>query len=142
MYLRIGLIAALVTIGASSIAGGAFARGECQSSKDEPQCNRPLLEEWGDDGRCYECRWRGKDGCLPEADPKPRCLNGFFFDLGARGPAVKELQRALKEKNFNVDVTGTYDERTKEAVKSFQAQKNLKNVDGIAGPETLGKLAK
>ncbi|WP_332628502.1 peptidoglycan-binding protein [Halalkalibacter flavus] len=54
---------------------------------------------------------------------------------------VKELQNALKQKgHFNFDrATGYYGTITEDAVRSFQRKHNLK-VDGIAGPQTLGRL--
>lgn len=60
--------------------------------------------------------------------------------LGARGEEVKKLQQVLSEKGYDVGaIDGIYGKKTKEAVIAFQKENGLK-VDGIAGPETLGKL--
>lgn len=50
--------------------------------------------------------------------------------------AVKALQYLL-----DISASGTYDAKTKTAVKNFQKSKNLK-ADGIAGPDTLTALCK
>ncbi|MDT8860344.1 peptidoglycan-binding protein [Alkalihalobacillus sp. MEB130] len=60
---------------------------------------------------------------------------------GMDHPDVKELQDALKKKGFfSFDrSTGFYGTITADAVRDFQRKHNLQ-VDGIAGPQTLGKL--
>ena len=58
---------------------------------------------------------------------------------GATGTVVIRLQQALAKLNYKVTVTGTYDEATIEAVKSFQALNGL-SVDGVAGKNTQTKL--
>lgn len=58
---------------------------------------------------------------------------------GMTGNDVAQLQRALFEKHFAVDITDTYDAATVRAVKDFQHGHELKE-DGIAGPVTLRAL--
>ncbi len=58
---------------------------------------------------------------------------------GATGPMVIRLQQALVKLNYRLSVTGTYDDATIEAVKSFQAINGL-SVDGVAGKNTQSKL--
>ncbi len=57
---------------------------------------------------------------------------------GSAGEAVMDLQQRLKNWGYyySGDVSGFYDEDTKEAVKKYQEVKGL-NPDGIAGEETL-----
>ncbi|MBE5810981.1 MAG: peptidoglycan-binding protein [Clostridiales bacterium] len=58
---------------------------------------------------------------------------------GATGPMVIRLQQALVKLNYRLTVTGTYDDATYEAVRSFQAINSL-SVDGVAGKNTQSLL--
>ncbi len=59
---------------------------------------------------------------------------------GAKGEAVKELQRRLKELSYyNNSIDGDYGAKTVVAVKAFQ-KKNGLTADGVAGSSTLKKL--
>ena len=59
---------------------------------------------------------------------------------GAKGEAVKELQRRLKELGYyNNSIDGDYGAKTVVAVKAFQ-KKNGLTADGVAGSSTLKKL--
>lgn len=53
---------------------------------------------------------------------------------GSRGDTVRKLQEALK-----IDADGIFGGGTEKAIRAFQEANGLK-VDGMAGPETLGKL--
>jgi peptidoglycan hydrolase-like protein with peptidoglycan-binding domain len=56
---------------------------------------------------------------------------------GARGPAVKELQKRLKELGFEPgDTDGIFGPSTTAAVTAFQKHRKL-FADGIAGPQTF-----
>lgn len=57
----------------------------------------------------------------------------------ATGPMVIRLQQALVKLDYRLTVTGTYDDATFEAVRSFQAINNL-SVDGVAGKNTQSLL--
>jgi peptidoglycan hydrolase-like protein with peptidoglycan-binding domain len=59
--------------------------------------------------------------------------------LGARGLAVRDLQKALTTAGFTVDLDGIFDEATEQAVAAFQRAVGLV-VDGIAGPKTFAAL--
>ncbi len=58
---------------------------------------------------------------------------------GATGTMVIRLQQALVKLDYRLTVTGTYDDATFEAVRSFQAINNL-SVDGVAGKNTQALL--
>ena len=59
---------------------------------------------------------------------------------GSRGSDVKKMQTALKEKGYySGKLDGIFGKGTLSAVKAFQKDNGLKT-DGIAGPQTLGKL--
>ena len=58
---------------------------------------------------------------------------------GATGAAVIRLQQKLAELAYDVQVTGTYDSQTLQAVRSFQILNGL-SVDGVAGKNTQTKL--
>ena len=58
---------------------------------------------------------------------------------GDSGETVVEIQECLVDYGYLSAVTGTYDETTEAAVKSFQSANGLK-VDGICGSQTLSVL--
>lgn len=58
---------------------------------------------------------------------------------GATGTAVIRLQQTLQKYDYDVTVTGTYDDQTIQAVRSFQMLNGL-SVDGVAGKNTQTKL--
>ncbi|MFN3428644.1 MAG: peptidoglycan-binding protein [Candidatus Sericytochromatia bacterium] len=59
---------------------------------------------------------------------------------GAQGPAVKDLQQALKTHGFDPGpVDGDFGPRTRGAVIAFQQARGLV-VDGLVGPQTWGAL--
>lgn len=69
------------------------------------------------------------------AQTRPICARYECYQYGDTGPAVADIQRALR-----IPVDGFYGVRTENAVRYFQRQQNLVYVDGIAGPETLVQL--
>ncbi|QSO55281.1 peptidoglycan-binding protein [Alicyclobacillus curvatus] len=58
------------------------------------------------------------------------------LQIGAQGPAVKELQQLLK-----ITADGVFGPQTAQAVKSFQAKNHL-TADGVVGPQTWSALLK
>ena len=57
---------------------------------------------------------------------------------GDTGSDVRNLQYTLYElKFYDGQITGTYDEKTDNAVRDFQDVNGLSSLDGVAGPETL-----
>jgi len=68
---------------------------------------------------------------------QPTTKQTDVLQLGSRNQAVKKLQQDLKQLNYFVgNPTGYFGPITKDAVASFQKDKNL-TVDGIAGSRTL-----
>lgn len=59
---------------------------------------------------------------------------------GMRGEAVVELQQALVDQGYELDVDGVFGDETDAAVREFQTDSEL-DVDGVAGPETWAALA-
>jgi peptidoglycan hydrolase-like protein with peptidoglycan-binding domain len=69
-------------------------------------------------------------------------LTRNMLKIGDRGGDVRNLQRALMFLGFDLRTYGAdsiYGSETESAVRSFQ-KKHVLVVDGIAGPETLGKI--
>ncbi|RRV35545.1 DUF3380 domain-containing protein [Stutzerimonas stutzeri] len=60
--------------------------------------------------------------------------------IGSRGLSVRNLQAALKQAGFAVEVDGDFGEQTERAVAAFQRRAGLVD-DGVAGPKTLAALA-
>lgn len=71
---------------------------------------------------------------------KIKILEQTFQTLrsGSRGPLVKQAQALLGMPD--ADQTSVFDEKTRQAVISFQQQQKL-NPDGIIGPQTWGRLS-
>jgi len=77
----------------------------------------------------------------PATTPKPQVtLPTAGLKPGAKGAAVKQLQRALKSLGYSVGtIDGSYGPSTESAVKQFQQAHGLV-ADGIAGTKTLAAL--
>lgn len=58
---------------------------------------------------------------------------------GSQGDAVRQLQRALNQVGYSLDVDGGFGPKTRAAVIDYQKKNKLK-VDGVAGNETMGSL--
>lgn len=59
--------------------------------------------------------------------------------LGARGDAVKSLQRSLNDQGAGISADGVFGSRTLRAVKSAQSSAGIA-VDGVVGPQTWAAL--
>ena len=71
----------------------------------------------------------------------PTATPSNILKLGATGAAVKDLQQKLKALGYlKGSADGDFGEMTEAAVKAFQKQMGL-TVDGVAGIDTLRKLA-
>ncbi len=73
----------------------------------------------------------------PQANRNPMSDNMLI--RGESGEAVKALQEALRERDYDLPATGNYRDQTYSAVRDFQEKNNL-TIDGKAGPETLRAL--
>lgn len=60
--------------------------------------------------------------------------------IGSTGYAVKSLQEMLSQCGYDVEVTETYDEKTKQVVSIFQKDERIA-VTGVADERTLTILA-
>lgn len=58
---------------------------------------------------------------------------------GSKGSDVRDLQRALRSRGYNLDIDGIFGPDTEFFVKSFQGTHNLER-DGIVGPLTWAAL--
>lgn len=69
----------------------------------------------------------------------PYALTTGLMKSGSRGESVKWLQYRLNELGYPLNIDGIYGPKTEAAVRQFQTDVF---VDGIVGPDTLGKLRK
>lgn len=65
--------------------------------------------------------------------------NGQYLRRGQSSDGVKELQQALNARGFHLEEDGKFGPATEAAVRQFQQATGAK-VDGVVGPETVGKL--
>lgn len=63
-----------------------------------------------------------------------------MLSYGSSGEDVKELQKALNNVGFSLDVDGKFGAKTQSAVKSYQKNRGL-SVDGIVGNNTWTSLS-
>jgi murein DD-endopeptidase MepM/ murein hydrolase activator NlpD len=63
------------------------------------------------------------------------------LEVDDQGESVKEVQTLLKKVGYDISTDGIFGYRTKEVVKDFQVNNNLK-VDGIVGDNTYNSLKK
>lgn len=63
-----------------------------------------------------------------------------MLSFGSSGEDVKELQKALNNEGYSLDVDGKFGSKTRSAVKSYQKSKGL-SVDGIVGNNTWTSLS-
>lgn len=63
------------------------------------------------------------------------------WEMGDEGPGVKKIQQYLYDMGYDINVDGVFGYGTKEVVKDFQFNSELK-VDGIVGKQTLSKMEK
>lgn len=106
----------------------------------------------GDEGRSYEEILRfyyGEDLTFPTAPVIagiPESYPGTPLQLGSTGPAVRTIQEQLNRISNNyplipkVRTSGTFDEATQEAVRTFQNIFHL-TPDGIVGRDTWYKIS-
>ncbi len=66
--------------------------------------------------------------------------SGRFFSLGDTGQPVEALQSMYALYGYGVDITGTFDERTKAVVEAFQRHFRPQRVDGVADVSTIDTL--
>jgi rare lipoprotein A (peptidoglycan hydrolase) len=78
-------------------------------------------------------------GSAPGA-PAPPQLGQRILSKGAAGEDVRTLQQILRSRHYGTLVaTGSFDDSTEQAVKTFQRDAHLA-VDGIVGPQTRPAL--
>lgn len=65
--------------------------------------------------------------------------SGQYLRRGQSSEGVRELQRELNARGFRLEEDGKFGPATEAAVRQFQQSTGAK-VDGIVGPETVGKL--
>jgi N-acetylmuramoyl-L-alanine amidase len=71
--------------------------------------------------------------------PQP-ILHGPVHDLGAKGPAVADLQVMLASYGYGVETSGVYDDATRIVVAAFQRHFRPEWVDGVADISTIETL--
>jgi len=73
--------------------------------------------------------------------PQPASFGGFF-QLGDNGEPIAALQAMLALYGYGIEISGDYDEATKQCVIAFQRHFRQSNIDGVADGETIATLDK
>lgn len=68
-------------------------------------------------------------------EPEPLC-DGAVLKCGAEGEEVRSLQDALRSYGYGLDVSGFYDDETRQVVAAFQRHFRPAKVDGMADRST------
>lgn len=72
---------------------------------------------------------------------KPEPISGgSFLQEGDQGDAVLALQSLLKLYGYGIQLTGIYDETTRQTIKAFQRHFRQVKVDGVADASTVATL--
>ncbi|SRR6266851_84232 len=74
-------------------------------------------------------------------DPEP-ASHGRPLAPGDEGEEIANLQRALSTYGYGIDITGRYDDATKDVVTALQRHFRPARVDGVADPATMQTLEK
>lgn len=118
----------------------AFDYEDCPSGEMDSfrfLLNKGTSLEWG---RLSSKAWRYMLPLALTLSLMTAMSSAFALQKGDQGPSVRELQLDLKRGGFyQAPITQVYDTRTEEAVRRFQKAAFLQ-VNGIAGPTTIGKL--
>lgn len=78
---------------------------------------------------------------LQSPPPLPSGPASPVLRRGSSGPKVRDVQNALRVAGFPVQLDGDFGSRTDEAVRAFQASRDLE-ADGVVGPATWAALRK
>ena len=69
-----------------------------------------------------------------------KIVPGPELDPGDHGEIVSRLQSSLKQFGYGIDVTGNYDDKTRDVVTAFQRHYRPARVDGLADHSTVETL--
>jgi len=115
---------------------------ELTAASTSVSISRSLLENWHQ----YKIYVAGVDkNGIQQALGTPTVTISHNYTLGDSGDFVKEIQKRLIGKGYNLDggVTGKYDAKTKAAVYEFKKDKGLSNkgaASGVVGKDTWNRL--
>lgn len=92
-----------------------------------------------DPGEFFPWRALAEQGVGHHVEPAP-IVGGAALEIGASGADVAELQRALADYGYRIDVSGHFDEGSAAAVAAFQRHFRPARIDGVADPSTRATL--
>jgi N-acetylmuramoyl-L-alanine amidase len=100
----------------------------------------PLRKQ--DPGEKFPWRLLADSGVGEWVTPSRITDKGPSFALGAENDDVRGLQMALADFGYGVEVTGKFDEATRDVVTAFQRHFRPAKIDGVADGSTLRTLHK
>ncbi|MFB7272241.1 peptidoglycan-binding protein [Streptomyces sp. NPDC056244] len=123
-------------LAAAGLAVAAGFGGGLLLAPDGEDAAAPAVQAYGP-GRTYDCAAQRKDGL---AHAGHSLTTDALIDINGNGRDVVEAQCLLRRHGFDPGVVdGLYGPASKEAVRKFQATRQLVE-DGIVGPDTWAEL--
>lgn len=92
-----------------------------------------------DPGENFDWGWLAQQGVGHWVEPTG-LSNGQFFQRGDTGQPVEALQSMLSMYGYELDISGTFCERTFFVVEAFQRHFRQEKVDGVADMSTIDTL--
>ena len=93
-----------------------------------------------DPGEKFPWELLAKKGVGHWVKPEPLSKKGVSFKRNDAGAHISAMQRMFSIYGYDVDMSGTFDEKTEFAVTAFQRHFRQKRVDGIADLSTVATL--
>lgn len=93
-----------------------------------------------DPGEKFPWEMLAKKGVGHWVKPEPLSKKGVNFKRNDGGAHISAMQRMFSIYGYDIEMSGTYDQKTEFAVTAFQRHFRQKRVDGIADPSTVATL--
>lgn len=124
---------ALVDEGYEIDVDGDFGEATAAALRDYQSNNELTVDGIAGPDTWASLGYEDDDGAKASSGGQP------LLEVGSRGDAVRDLQAALAELGWELDIDGVFGDATDEAVREFQEENEL-DVDGVVGPLTWAAL--
>jgi N-acetylmuramoyl-L-alanine amidase len=93
-----------------------------------------------DPGEKFPWRVLHESGIGLWVKPAPIEPGGRMFVLGENDPAIAEIQGLLASYGYDVSISGSYDNATRDVIAAFQRHFRPAKVDGVADNSTVATI--